>query len=132
MPDLLAIAEYVTRVHAICVSCGVAQFSNRTISETSRSCGQLKIQLWACFTNTEIETQYNFENFRTLLIEPFMAKILMGLLMKWCMTQDSFNQVRQSIFALNGKFRKRNDFISDAYKNGVRFLLSVRPKVKKM
>ena len=26
-------------------------------------------------------------------------------------------------FALNGKFRKGNDFISDAYKNGVRFFV---------
>jgi len=34
MPKLLAIAEYVTKVHAICVSCGnLAQFSNRTASE---------------------------------------------------------------------------------------------------
>ena len=34
MPKLLAIAEYVTKVHAICVSCGnLAQFSHRTVSE---------------------------------------------------------------------------------------------------
>jgi thymidine kinase len=34
MPKLLAIAEYVTKVHAICVSCGnLAQFSHRTASE---------------------------------------------------------------------------------------------------
>lgn len=33
MPDLLAIAEYVTKVHAICVSCGnLAQFSHRTVT----------------------------------------------------------------------------------------------------
>lgn len=32
MPRLLAIAEYVTKVHAICVSCGdLAQFSHRTV-----------------------------------------------------------------------------------------------------
>ncbi len=32
MPKLLAIAEYVTKVHAICVSCGnLAQFSHRTV-----------------------------------------------------------------------------------------------------
>ena len=31
MPDLLACAEYVTKVHAVCVSCGgVAQYSYRT------------------------------------------------------------------------------------------------------
>jgi len=34
MPQLLAIAEYVTKVHAICVSCGnLAQFSHRTADE---------------------------------------------------------------------------------------------------
>ena len=32
MPELLSIAEYVTKVHAICVSCGnLAQFSHRKI-----------------------------------------------------------------------------------------------------
>jgi thymidine kinase len=37
MPKLLAIAEYVTKVHAICVSCGnLAQFSHRTASETEQ------------------------------------------------------------------------------------------------
>ncbi len=34
MPRLLAIAEYVTKVHAICVSCGdLAQFSHRTVED---------------------------------------------------------------------------------------------------
>lgn len=34
MPKLLSIAEYVTKVHAICVSCGnLAQFSHRTAEE---------------------------------------------------------------------------------------------------
>lgn len=34
MPQLLCIAEYVTKVHAICVSCGnLAQFSHRTVQE---------------------------------------------------------------------------------------------------
>lgn len=34
MPHLLAIAEYVTKVHAICVDCGnLAQFSHRTATE---------------------------------------------------------------------------------------------------
>jgi thymidine kinase len=34
MPKLLCIAEYVTKVHAICVSCGnLAQFSHRTDNE---------------------------------------------------------------------------------------------------
>ena len=33
IPNLLAIAEYVTKVHAICVSCGnLAQFSHRIIN----------------------------------------------------------------------------------------------------
>jgi thymidine kinase len=33
MPQLMAIAEYVTKVHAICVKCGdLAQFSHRTIA----------------------------------------------------------------------------------------------------
>ena len=34
IPKLLAIAEYVTKVHAICVRCGnLAQYSHRTTSE---------------------------------------------------------------------------------------------------
>lgn len=34
MPQLLCIAEYVTKVHAICVSCGnLAQYSHRTVKE---------------------------------------------------------------------------------------------------
>ena len=34
MPQLLAIAEYVTKVHAICVSCGnLAMYSHRTVRE---------------------------------------------------------------------------------------------------
>lgn len=34
MPQLMCIAEYVTKVHAICVSCGnLAQFSHRTVGE---------------------------------------------------------------------------------------------------
>lgn len=34
MPHLLSIAEYVTKVHAICVSCGnLAQFSHRIVGE---------------------------------------------------------------------------------------------------
>lgn len=37
MPSLLASAEYVTKVHAICVSCGnLAQFSNRLVAETDQ------------------------------------------------------------------------------------------------
>ncbi len=37
MPNLLAMAEYVTKVHAICVSCGnLAQFSHRISSEEER------------------------------------------------------------------------------------------------
>lgn len=34
MPHLMAIAEYVTKVHAICVDCGnLAQFSHRTVQD---------------------------------------------------------------------------------------------------
>ena len=34
MPQLLAIAEYVTKVHAICVSCGdLAHYSHRTVED---------------------------------------------------------------------------------------------------
>lgn len=34
MPQLMAIAEYVTKVHAICVSCGnLAQFSHRIVED---------------------------------------------------------------------------------------------------
>ena len=34
MPSLLSIAEYVTKVHAICLSCGnLAQFSHRTVED---------------------------------------------------------------------------------------------------
>lgn len=33
MPDLMAVADYVTKVHAICMRCGdVAQFSHRLVS----------------------------------------------------------------------------------------------------
>ncbi len=35
MPQLMAIAEYVTKVHAVCVSCGnLAQFSKRIVEDT--------------------------------------------------------------------------------------------------
>jgi thymidine kinase len=37
MPHLLSIAEYVTKVHAICVSCGnLAQYSHRTVGYTGQ------------------------------------------------------------------------------------------------
>ena len=37
MPELLCVAEYVTKVHAICVSCGnLAYISHRTVSETEQ------------------------------------------------------------------------------------------------
>ena len=37
MPALLAAAEYVSKVHAICVSCGnLSQFSNRLVSDTDQ------------------------------------------------------------------------------------------------
>jgi thymidine kinase len=37
MPKLLSVAEYVTKVHAICVSCGnLAQFSHRTVKQSDQ------------------------------------------------------------------------------------------------
>jgi len=37
IPDLMAVAEYVTKVHAICMQCGsLAQFSHRLSAEESR------------------------------------------------------------------------------------------------
>lgn len=37
MPQLMAVAEYVSKVHAICVHCGkLAQFSHRTVAQTEQ------------------------------------------------------------------------------------------------
>ena len=37
MPQMMAIAEYVSKVHAICVSIGkLAQFSHRTVAQTEQ------------------------------------------------------------------------------------------------
>ncbi len=37
IPDLLAIADYITKVHAICVKCGnLAQFTHRTLENDKR------------------------------------------------------------------------------------------------
>jgi len=37
MPQLMSIAEYVTKVHAICVSCGnLAHYSQRTVQQTEQ------------------------------------------------------------------------------------------------
>jgi thymidine kinase len=37
MPDLLAKAEYITKVHAICVKCGsIANFSHRIVEQTDK------------------------------------------------------------------------------------------------
>lgn len=37
MPQLMAIAEYVSKVHAVCVHCGkLAQFSHRTVAQTQQ------------------------------------------------------------------------------------------------
>ena len=37
MPQLMAVAEYVTKVHAICVSCGnLAHYSQRTVQQTEQ------------------------------------------------------------------------------------------------
>ncbi|MBM3917607.1 MAG: thymidine kinase [Sphingomonadales bacterium] len=37
MPHLMAIAEFITKVHAVCVSCGqLAQFSHRIVAQTEQ------------------------------------------------------------------------------------------------
>lgn len=37
MPNLMAVAEFVSKVHAVCVSCGqLAQFSHRTVAQTEQ------------------------------------------------------------------------------------------------
>lgn len=37
IPDLLAIAEYITKVHAICVKCGnLAQYTHRTVADEKK------------------------------------------------------------------------------------------------
>ncbi|MBP6334608.1 MAG: thymidine kinase [Bacteroidia bacterium] len=37
IPQMLAIAEYVTKVHAICINCGnLANYSHRTVTNSSR------------------------------------------------------------------------------------------------
>jgi thymidine kinase len=37
IPQLMAIAEYVSKVHAVCVHCGkLAQFSHRTVAQTQQ------------------------------------------------------------------------------------------------
>lgn len=37
MPELMAIAEYVTKIHAICIECGdLASYSYRTVADTSQ------------------------------------------------------------------------------------------------
>jgi thymidine kinase len=37
MPQLMAIGEYVSKVHAVCVHCGkLAQFSHRTVAQTEQ------------------------------------------------------------------------------------------------
>ena len=37
MPELMAIADYVSKVHAICMSCGnIAQFSHRLVADDKR------------------------------------------------------------------------------------------------
>jgi thymidine kinase len=37
MPQLMAIAEYVSKVHAVCVNCGkLAQFSHRLVAHTAQ------------------------------------------------------------------------------------------------
>jgi thymidine kinase len=62
MPKLLAIAEYVTKVHAICVSCGnLAQFSHRTASEKEQvlvgATEKYKPLCRTCFNIKQIETK---------------------------------------------------------------------------
>ncbi len=37
IPNMLAVAEYVTKVHAVCISCGqLANFSHRTVDNSNR------------------------------------------------------------------------------------------------
>lgn len=37
MPQLMAVAEYVSKVHAVCVNCGkLAQYSKRTVAQTEQ------------------------------------------------------------------------------------------------
>ena len=44
MPDFFAIAEYITKVHAICMECGeLAQFSHRLLSRKRLYCSAKKI-----------------------------------------------------------------------------------------
>jgi thymidine kinase len=59
MPALLSIAEYVTKVHAICVSCGnLAQFSHRTVKESGQvlvgAVEKYKPLCRSCFNNAQI------------------------------------------------------------------------------
>ena len=58
MPALLSIAEYVTKVHAICVSCGnLAQFSHRTVKESGQvlvgAVEKYKPLCRSCFNNAQ-------------------------------------------------------------------------------
>lgn len=57
MPKLLCTAEYVTKVHAICVSCGnLAQFSHRTVADKEQvlvgAVDQYKPLCRSCFNNS--------------------------------------------------------------------------------
>ncbi|MDG1147056.1 MAG: thymidine kinase [Crocinitomicaceae bacterium] len=58
MPQLLCIAEYVSKVHAICVSCGnLAQFSHRTVNVNEQvllgAVEEYKPLCRACYTKIE-------------------------------------------------------------------------------
>jgi thymidine kinase len=58
MPALLSVAEYVTKVHAICVSCGnLAQFSHRTVKESGQvlvgAVEKYKPLCRSCFNNAQ-------------------------------------------------------------------------------
>ena len=58
MPQLMSIAEYVTKVHAICVSCGnLAQFSHRTVNVNEQvllgAVEEYKPLCRACYTKIE-------------------------------------------------------------------------------
>jgi thymidine kinase len=58
IPHLMSIAEYVTKVHAICIQCGnLANFSHRTVSNASRILlGEQESYVPLCRTCFNVET----------------------------------------------------------------------------
>ena len=109
------------------VACGnLAQFSNRTVSETSRFLlGQLKNTdhyVGFVLRILKIETQYNFKRTFGISHGTIHGQDPTVLLMNWYDPRLIQSGEGKVFFALNGKFRKGNDF-PDAYKNGVRFFV---------